>query len=187
MPSGLLLDLLVGLGLFIAGLTAGGYGIHEIDQAKYDQLVIDQKNAVIQAQQIAALTQKNQDIVVQQSAVTEAKAQQAIQDKANGLPTIITKRVPVSVPCVPIGFVRVINYAATDTNPDTGAAGQSDNACTSISWRALADDLTDDYLTGNKNAEQLNALISFTSSLHDITEKSQPILKPSWWQRNFGG
>ena len=54
----------------------------------------------------------------------------------------------------------MLDDAATgsDTANAATAAGQSDDACAPLSWRAFAGDLSDDYATARANAEQLNAL-----------------------------
>jgi hypothetical protein len=133
----------------------------------YNRLVANNAKANELAITAAAKVQHDQDMAAEKAAVTEAAAQQRIVIQTKTLTKEIVTHVPVTVACVPVGLVRVLNAAAKGLSaPDESfAAGKSDDACAPVSWRSLAADISDDYGTGNENAEQLNAL---EASIRDI-------------------
>ena len=148
--------------VFAAALSGVGVGwtVHKVDVATIASMRLADANAAKAAIVAEAKTQKAQDDVDLSSAVAEAKAQQQIVTQTVTVSKEITKHVTDTVPCIPFGLVRVLNDAATgsDTANAPAAAGQSDDACSGISWRSFANDITDDYGAGRENAEQLNAL-----------------------------
>lgn len=169
----------------LAASVATWYVTDRVKQASYDELVIAQKQAVIDAKTIAALTQKNQDIIIQQDAVKEAKNQQALEDKNNATIKHIPIYVQDSAHCITFGLIRVLDAAATNRDPaELDATGKPSASCSPITNTALAQSIATNYGIANQNAEQLDALEASVISLHETTV--QPASKPSWWERNFG-
>jgi len=145
----------------LAGCLAAsisGYAVHRYDEVTIQGLKMADSLAALNASEHTRLVQAQQDKLVLNHAVAEAKAQQQITTNT----ITITKEIPVHVPsttaCIPVGLVRLLDAAATGVNPGDVAPGQPDDACAPVSWRSLAADLADDYGAANANAEQLNAL-----------------------------
>jgi hypothetical protein len=185
-PWGYVILAVVTLGI---GAGAAGWTTHKVDQSFYDELVIKDKDAQIAAVNLAIANQKNQDELNKDAAVKEAAAQQSIEDKSH----VIVQKIPTLVSdtstCITFGLLRVLNAAAANGDVASLTGSQSDDACAGVSWRSFASDLADDYRIGNKNSEQLNALIAAEINLHDNAQKSLDAANkatPSWWQRNFG-
>ena len=154
----------------IAALLAGsatGYVVHRMDETTIAAIRLADQKAQTQAIQDADAIRQSQDQANLDAALAEAKAQQAIATTTRTVTREITIHVPQTQPCIPYGLVRVLDDAATggDTANAATAAGQSDDACTGISWRALAGELTGDYGIGRANAEQLNALEADVTAL----------------------
>ncbi len=147
----------------VAALLAGsatGYVVHRMDEATVTAFRLADQQAQTRAIKDAEAIRQSQDQANLDAALAEAKAQQAIATDTRTVTREITIHVPQTQPCIPYGLVRVLDDAATgnDTANAPITAGQSDDACTGISWRAFAGDLADDYASGRANAEQLNAL-----------------------------
>jgi uncharacterized protein GlcG (DUF336 family) len=155
-----------GIAALLAGSTMG-YAVHRMDEATIASIKLADQKAQTQAIKDAAAIRQSQDQANLDAALAEAKAQQAIATRTRTVTREITIHVPQTQPCIPYGLVRVLDDAATgsDTANAATAAGQSDDACTGISWRAFASDLSDDYATGRANAEQLNALQADVTAL----------------------
>lgn len=138
-----------------------GYDItHKIDAAATLAIKLADAKAQSRAIKDEAAIQESQDRVNLGAALSEARAQQKIVTVTHTITREIPVHVPETRPCIPYGLVRLLDDAATgsDTADAPSPAGQSDDACASISWRDFAGDLTDDYAIGRSNAEQLNAL-----------------------------
>lgn len=152
----------VGLAVIAVAVLVGGgfYGGLRWDQGTIAKMELADQQAANRAQTLAAASIKRQDAVVLTAAVSEAKAQNQIAKKATTLTQEITNVVPITVACIPVGLIRLLDAAAAGANtPDASfAPGQPDDACAPVSWRSVAADLADDYASGNANSEQLNAL-----------------------------
>jgi hypothetical protein len=150
----------------LAGSTAG-YVVHRMDEATIAAIKLADQKAQTQAIQDADAIRQTQDQANLDAALAEARAQQAIVTKTRTVTREIAIHVPQTQPCIPYGLVRVLDDAARGSNTanTATAAGQSDDACTGISWRAFAGDLSDDYGIGRANAEQLNALEADVTAL----------------------
>ena len=147
----------------IAALLAGAgtfYVVHRIDQGAIAALKLADQQAQAKALKDADAIRQSQDQANLSAALAEARAQQTIVTHTQIVSREIPAHVPQTQPCIPYGLVRVLDDAATgsDTADAAIAPGQSDDACTGISWRAFAQDVTDDYASGRANAEQLTAL-----------------------------
>jgi hypothetical protein len=154
----------------IAALLAGtatGYVVHRMDQGTIAVLKLADQRAQVKASEQAAAIRQSQDQANLNAALAEAKAQAAIAAHAHIITREITIHVPETVPCIPYGLVRLLNDAASGSDPAHAAtaASQPDDACAPISWRAFAGELADDYTTGRANAEQLNALEADVTAL----------------------
>lgn len=150
----------VALTAVLAG-TGSGVLVHKLDAAKYLRLEAKQQAAQVEAVVIATAKQRKIDQSNQYLAVAEVEAQQRIITVTHTIKERVPYYVKEITPCVPYGFVRVLNAAAFGTDPDSEptTTGKSPDACAPVSWRSLVTDITDDYGTGNQNAEQLNSLI----------------------------
>lgn len=147
----------------VAALLAGAgtfYVTHRMDEGTIAAIELADQQAQTKAVEDAAKLRQSQDKVNLDAALAEAKAQQIIVTHTQTVTREIPIHVPQTQPCIPYGLVRVLDDAATgsDTADAAAAAGQSDDACAGISWRAFAGDLADDYASGRANAQQLNAL-----------------------------
>ena len=154
----------------IAALIAGsatGYAVHRMDESAIAAIKLADQKAQTQAVKDAAAIRQSQDQANLDAALAEAKAQAALAARTHIITREVTVHVPQTVPCIPYGLVRLLDDAASgsDTADAPASAGQSDDACTGISWRAFAGDLADDYATGRANAEQLNALEANVTAL----------------------
>ena len=166
----------------ITALLAGsatGYVVHRMDEGAIAALKLADQVAETKAIKDEAAIQQSQDQANLDSALAEAKAQAAITARAHSITREIIVHVPQTQSCIPYGLVRLLDAAAagSDTAGAAIAAGQSDDACAPISWRAFADDLTGDYATGRANAEQLNALEADVASL--VAAANAPLGPPS--------
>jgi len=143
----------------IAAGAAGAYGGYRWELGVYETRVAEDAQAQVLAVSKAKDALAKSDAISLNSAVTEAAAQTKIVTETQ----TITKEVQIHVPeihaCVPVGLIRVLNAAAyAGPGSLSDAAGQSDDACAPVSWRAFAAELVDDYGAGQANAEQLTAL-----------------------------
>jgi hypothetical protein len=143
----------------VAG-TGVGWTVHRIDQAAYAVLQLADAKAKNDAMAALARTDQREAKANLDAAVAEAQAQQKIVTETVTVTKEIAQHVPIATPCIPFGLVRVLDDAATGSNTANAPtpAGQSDDACAPLSWRAFASELSDDYGAGRANAEQLNAL-----------------------------
>ncbi|HEX4105532.1 MAG TPA: hypothetical protein VHX92_04810 [Rhizomicrobium sp.] len=155
-----------GIAALLAG-SATAYVVHRMDEGAIAAIKLADQKAQTQAIQDADAIRQSQDQANLDAALAEAKAQQAIVSHTHTVTREVTIHVPQTQSCIPYGLVRVLDDAATgsDTADAATAAGQSDDACTGISWRAFAGDLTGDYGIGRANAEQLNALEANVTAL----------------------
>jgi hypothetical protein len=160
---------LIALGALGAATASGAYVTHKMDSADYKALQLADATAQTAAVQKAKDLQARQDKTAMNGAVAEAYAQGKLDGARQSIPTEVVKHVKDTVPCISYGLVRVLNgYAEGHGAADESiASGQPDDACAPVSWRAFASDISDDYVTGLKNAEQLNALIANVRQLHD--------------------
>ena len=154
------------LSAIVAG-SATGWTVHRIDQAAYVTLQLADAEAKDDAMAALARTDQREARANLDAAVSEAAAQQKIVTETVTVSKEIPIHVPQSVPCISYGLVRVLDDAATgsDTANAPAPAGQSDDACAPLSWRAFASELAGDYATGRANAEQLNALEADVTAL----------------------
>jgi hypothetical protein len=143
----------------LASVTTG-FVIHRMDNAAIAAVKLKDQRAQTEAIKQAARVQQSQDQVNLNAALAEAEAQQKIVTVTHTIVREIPAHVSEALPCIPYGLVRLLDDAATggDTANVPAPAGQSDEACAPLSWRAFADELIDDYGIGRSNAEQLNAL-----------------------------
>ena len=147
--------------------SATGYAVHRMDESTITALKLADQQAETKAIKAADAIRQSQDLANLDAALAEAGAQAAITARAHIITREITIHVPQTQSCIPYGLVRLLDDAAngSDTAGAAIAAGQSDDACAPISWRAFAGELTDDYATGHANAEQLNALEANVTAL----------------------
>jgi hypothetical protein len=141
----------------LAGFSAG-YVVHRMDETTITSMKLAASLAEVDAVNMIAKHVRDSDKIVLDAAVKEAAAQTRIVTQTATLTKEIPSHVKDSSTCITFGLVRVLNAAATGASPRDTAPGQPDDACAGVSWRSLAGDLTDDYASGNANAEQLNAL-----------------------------
>lgn len=153
---------------FGAASGAGAYVTHQVDLATLNALKLADAKAQIKAVKQAKDLQARQDKTAMDGAVSEAYAQGKLDGAAQSIPHEVIKHVTDHMPCVTLGLVRVLNgYALGHGAADESiAAGQPDDACSPVPWRSFASDIADDYVTGLKNAEQLNALEANVLQLH---------------------
>jgi hypothetical protein len=154
----------------LAALLAGsatGYVVHRLDEGAIAAIKLAGQAAQTRAIKDEAAIRQSQDQANLNAALAEANAQAAIAARAHIITKEITIHVPQAQSCIPYGLVRLLDDAATgsDTAGTPIAAGQSDDACAPISWRAFAADLASDYADGRANAEQLNALEADVAAL----------------------
>jgi hypothetical protein len=170
-------------GYIVAGVVSAviasagvGYTVYEVEQAQYVKLQLNYADAEAKAIKIATGIQHSQDLINQASAVAAAKDDQRLADQRSSIPERIVEHVPVTVACIPVGLVRVLNgYASGHGTADLSIApGQPDDACAAVSWRSLAADISDDYVSANKDADQLDALIANITQTDTITQKGTP-------------
>jgi len=178
---------LIFAGVLSAGIGTGSwYVTRAVYQDKLETRIAADAQAKADAVKAAAAAQHAQDLIAQIAAVAEAVAQKAQEDARHAAPSYIVQHVRDTVVCVPYGVVRSINHYANGADPASIAPGQSDDACAPVPWRSLTGDLSDDYITGNENAEQLNRLEDTVRKQH-ATVPPAPVEQPSWFQRTFGG
>lgn len=151
---------LIAYGVMALTLLGGvAYVKHEWDAGQQAQAQIHVLAAQTKAVTVAVAA------VDKSAGAAERKAQTAI---ASSVKTII-KRIPTyvhvstpsaPVPCIPWGFVRLHDAAVLGVDPGSlpSAAGQSDDACSTITYPALAGVIADNYAAARANGEQLNAL-----------------------------
>jgi hypothetical protein len=147
----------------IAGLTGfGAFEMHKIDEGKYQTFVAAQAKAQAAAEEKAAATQKQVDDTALAAAGMETAAQTALttnlHEELANVPIVKT----VAINCVPYGFVRVLDAAASGRALAGLAlpAGKSDDACAPFDWNAVARSIVSNYFTARANAEQLNQLVT---------------------------
>lgn len=147
------------VGALIAG-SGAGYVVHRIDQGAIAALKLADQQAQTQALRQAGAIRRSEDQANLDAALAEAKAQAAIVTRTHTITREIPVHVPEARPCIPYGLVRLLDDAARggDTAGAPAPAGQPDDSCAPLSWRAFAGELADDYASGRANAEQLNAL-----------------------------
>lgn len=119
MPTGLLLDLLIGAGVLLFGIGSGAYGMYEIDQGKYQALVA--QHASEDAARTAASLKQFQDIAkqindaAQRYVVFQGSLGNQIDLITKDLHNVTSKRLPVD--CKPdVGRLRVLHDAITAAN-----------------------------------------------------------------------
>lgn len=122
-----------------------------------------ERTAVIQ--EAARKAQKAQDAITLASALKEATAQTKIVTRTRTLTQEVPRYVTVqqdAVACISYGLVRVLDAAATGRDPSDLElpAGQSDDACTTLTASDLARGVIENYGVAQQNAEQLDALIA---------------------------
>lgn len=148
----------------IAGLIGvGAYGQAKIDADNVDKIKTEYAQQQVA---IAVANQKQQD---KYDADAAAAAKAAI-DQQTQLTTEfstheqeITRYVPVTHACIPLGLLRVLNASASGLSlpavPNT--TGKSDDACSTVNWRDLARPIIAGFDACRSNAIQQNALIEF--------------------------
>jgi len=173
-------------------LGIGGYGGYQVTAWAKDETIntikLADATAQKQAADLSAANQRNADLLDKDRAVKDAAAQQHLQDLANLIPTQVTHYVSNKVPCISVGFVRVLDAAVIGTDPANLplASGQSNDTCAAIDNTTLAASIARNYITSGQNAQQLNDLIDNVTAIHDQVVGGQAQAKPSWWGRNFG-
>lgn len=158
------------LSLLIGAGTAG-WVVYKVEQGTIANMRAADATALAQAVTSAAAHQHAVDTIATVAASSEAQAQAAITTHTVILTKEITRYVPETRACIPVGLVRLLNAAATGGDPAgvNYAPGQLDDACAAVSWRDFAADLADDYGTGHANAEQLNALEAWQRATNAAT------------------
>lgn len=158
--SSIAATILVYVAVYAAGGASGAWVMHKVDSAAYAALVEANTKAQLAAVQRAKDMQAETDKIALDAAVAEAKAQQQIVVQHDVITQEITKYVPVKVPCLTYGIVRLLSAASVGADPANvaRAAGQSDDACSPVSARALAANVIENYSIALQNAEQLDAL-----------------------------
>jgi hypothetical protein len=165
---------IIALLVVVGGLVAAGaFGQHKLDESTLDKLKLSYATAEATAVAQAAAQQKQVDAVGLAASSSEAAAQNKLattlrQELANA-PTFKT----VASACVPYGFVRVLDAAASGrlSASLTLPAGKSDDACAPTSWAALERSVVTNYYAAGANAEQLNQLIAVEKAEQKVLTK----------------
>ena len=122
------------LGLFLAGLVAGGIGMRQIDNARYEALELQVSQAHEKALEQAVATQRAIDDRKLEQAQTETLNQATIAGQVRAQLREVQKHVQKRLGprgCITYGFVRVLDAAALGVSPDSLPlpAGKSDDSC----------------------------------------------------------
>lgn len=156
----------IGIVMLLVAGVAGAVVTHKVDAAGYARLELAQQQAATAALQAALAKQRAYDEAALKAAKDEADRQAALAAEANARAQevkvhVITKY--ISSRCVPYGFVRVLDAAASGRlAADLPLpAGKSDVTCAPVTWADLARAIVANYDTAEENAEQLNALIDY--------------------------
>lgn len=170
----------------VAGYAAHHWDLATIRQDKITYQALELKDAKtltdqLEAQAKALAAVKDEQHLLDQEvtvgAVAEAKAQETIHAHVVTVVKSVTQYVTqkadtILVPCIPYGFVRVLDAAALSTSsrpvsPSDLAlpTGQSDDACAPIKASDLAAAIAANYGTAEENAEQLNSLEAFVAKM----------------------
>lgn len=152
----------------IAGFafTGGCVITAKVEKGKYETLVAAQATAQAKAEADAAAHQRTFDNIALTAAQKERDDQAQRATQAETLLLDVGNHVSVSViapACVPLGFVRVLDAAASGRNSSALSlpTGKSDGSCASIGWDVVARSIVGNYATSRANAGQLNGLIDF--------------------------
>jgi len=164
-----LIAILVGVSL-VAIFSASV--MHKVDQAKYNQLLLNYSQAQVKVVQQAKLEQAAQDQIALNSAVDEATAQQKIVVETQTVEKEVTKYVPDTTHCITYGVLRVLDGSASGVDPDSLSepSGQPNDACAGVTPATLVVLIADNYATARANAKQLTDLQAF---IRAITAESQ--------------
>lgn len=160
------LGIAAAVGALVAG-SAAGYITYKVEHGRLVRYQLESAEAKAKAIAHAVAIQIKQDGINQTAAVEQAKRDQREADLRSLEPERIIVHVKDSSTCITYGFVRVLNAAASGDDAAFGlAAGQPDDACTTVTWRSLAGDLADDYISARANTQQLDSLIATVRELH---------------------
>lgn len=140
-------------------LGAVGYVKYEWDSGRAAKHKLD----VVQAQQraVVAAVVSTDRVAAQHETQAQATIQTVTRTIVKRIPTYVHVSTPgAPVPCIPWGFVRLHDAAVLGVDPASlpNPAGQSDDACSTITYPDLAARIADNYAAARANAEQLNAL-----------------------------
>lgn len=148
-----------GAAAVISGTTVGVL-VHKVDSSKMAAVELADARATTKAVELAKVDLAKRDKVTLDTAVKEADAQQKIVTRT----VTLTKEVKTYVhekalPCIPLGFIRLLDAAALEADPDTLPlpAGDNNDTCAALTAAALAEGVVSNYGTGQQNAEQLTA------------------------------
>lgn len=147
--------------------------MHKVDQAKYNQLLLNYSQAQVKVVQQARVEQAAQDQIALNSAVDEATAQQKIVTQIQTIEKEVIKHVPDTTNCITYGVLRVLDASARGVDPDSVPlpTGQSDGTCAGVTPSTLVTIIADNYGAARANAEQLAALQAF---ILNAVKASQP-------------
>lgn len=161
MPS--LAMIYVALGLIVSSAIGAGALVHKFDGAKLAKVELGYKNAEVDALKKAVVIRQKQNDISLAAAVSVAASQQKIVTETQIVTKEIVRHVPVSIPCITYGFIRVHDAAVFGVSPDTLPlpAGKSDDTCAPIGADAVAKTITENYGRARLTAEQLNDLEDF--------------------------
>lgn len=149
------------LALVLALVAGTAYVTHRVELARYDELQLAYDKAKSQAVAEAHALQLQEDAAAEAADLANARAQVTILDQTVTLTRQVNHYVPDhSLPCIPVGFVRLLDAAALGVDPASLplAAGQSDATCSTVNADDLASSVIGNYGIARSNAERLDAL-----------------------------
>lgn len=184
-PWGYVLAAAVPTALVGAGV---GWTVHKVDTAFYDEHLLADKKAELDAAEIARLKADKLAALARDAGFKEGQNQQAIADRTNKTIIEVPRYVKDSSTCITYGLVRVLDARALDTDPATLElpAGKSNDACAPVTNTALAASVVNNYGASLQNGEQLEALQQWERDRLALDTPQKPESKPGWFKRNFG-
>jgi hypothetical protein len=160
-------------GIVLLIITAVAFGLgatvaHKMDQGKLERTKREYADEKLKAQrdafdeQLKLLNQSAED--AQKEATFQAFQAKAAQSRMDEV--VAHVRAPTTVTirntCIPYGFIRVLDASGLNTGADTLLlpAGKSDDTCSGVDWRMLAERLVGNIArVCTPNAGQLDHLV----------------------------
>lgn len=154
--------LIVAAVAFIGLIVTTAFVTHKFDSARYANLQRDY--ALAQSRAIEAVLARENKADVGNVVATAANAE--VQDR------IVTQTIntiqevhhhdfkTITISCVPLGFVRVLDAEIHGVAPDQLPlpAGSTDDTCSPLDWPDVASAIVANFGRARQNAEQLDAL-----------------------------
>lgn len=161
--------------IVLAIVVGTAWVTHRVELGRYDALELKYDQIQAAAVTAAQVLQSQEDAAARAADIANASAQQQIISTSQLIVREIPNHVTAqSIPCMPLGLVRLLDAAALGVDPSSLplAPGKSDASCAPIDADALAGSIISNYGIAWSNAKQLDALNAELSAVKAITPRN---------------